>query len=364
MSSPPIRVAMTLEQSWHRVPGGTAVAGIGMAAAVAARAGVDVVGVSARHGGPPAREWTPPVPVRPLPLPRALLYETWHRLRWPRVERATGRVDVIHATSIAIPPRSAPLAVTIHDLAFLRDPSHFTPRGLRFFRRGLELARSEADVVLCPSNATLSDCAAQGIDADRLRLVPLGVDHRAASAAEQDAVRTRWDLRRPFVLWVGTIEPRKNLRGLLDAFAKVGGERDLVLAGPEGWNEDVAGLGGDDVRLLGFVARSELAALYAAAEVLCFPSFDEGFGFPVLEAMAQGTPVVTSRGTSTEELAGGAGVLVDPRDPGSIADGLATVLDDPELAGRLGEKGKRRAAEYTWERTGAMLEDVYRELAA
>jgi glycosyltransferase involved in cell wall biosynthesis len=169
------------------------------------------------------------------------------------------------------------------------------------------------------------------------------------------------------VLWVGTIEPRKNLAGLLEAFRRVPRtDVDLVLVGPEGWGEDVrshaAGIE-TRVRVLGFQTREDLAALYAGADLFCFPSLREGFGLPVLEAMVQGTPVVTSAGTSTEEVAGGAGLVVDPRDPAALAEAITSVLDDADLAGRLAAAGRDRAAEYTWERTAARTVAAYTEAA-
>ena len=362
-----VRVAVTLEQCWHRVPGGTAVAALGMARALLERPDVDPVGVAARHRSEPPPPWLPPVRVEQLPLPRPVLYESWHRLRRPRVERATGRVDVIHATSIAIPPRSAPLVVTVHDLAFVDDPSHFTKRGLGFFRRGLRLALAEADLVLCPSHASARACEAAGFEPPRVRVVPLGVEVDPAPPEAVDDVRRRYGLAAPYALWAGTIEPRKNLPRLLEAHARIGRDVDLVLVGPRGWNEELDELprvAGRSVKLLGFVPREHLGPLYAGAEVFCFPSLLEGFGFPVLEAMAQGTPVVTSRATSTEELAEGAGVLVDARDPESIAAGMERVLADGELAAELARAGPKRAAEYTWSRTAATLAEAYREVAA
>jgi glycosyltransferase involved in cell wall biosynthesis len=361
-----LQVAMTLEQCWHRVPGGTGVAGIEMARALAARDDVDVVGVAARHGNDPPEPWKPPIPVKKLPLPRLALYETWHRLRWPKVERATGAVDVIHATTIAIPPRSAPLLVTIHDLAFLHDPGHFTKRGVRFFRRGLELALRDADLVLCPSTATLNDCAANGFERERLRLIPMGVSVQPASDNSVESAKRRYGLDGPYALWTGTIEPRKNLPRLLAAFDQIDADVDLALVGPQGWNENVGRLldGHRRVKTLGFVPHEDLAALYAGAEVFVFPSLFEGFGLPVLEAMAQGTPVVTSRGTSTEELGQDASVLVDPTDVSSIAEGLQRALVDEELRTRLIPAGRDRASGYSWSVTADLLVKAYREVAA
>lgn len=364
-----MRIAFTLEQCWHRVPGGTAVAALELARALAERPGLDLVGVAARHRDPPPEQWRPPIAVRQLALPRIALYESWHYLRRPRVEAATGPIDVIHATGIVMPPPTSPVVLTVHDLAYLDYPELFTRQGLRFFRRALELALRDASIVLCSSLATLERCRAAGFEDDRLRHVPLGV--RATRATPEDIARVRgaYALPERFILWTGTVEPRKNLAGLIRAFSLLDTDAGLVLVGPPGWNEDIERHldelpreRRDCVRLLGWVPREDLEALYGAATVMCFPSLLEGFGFPVVEAMAQGTPVVTSQGTSTEELvSGGAGLLVDPRQPEEIASALGRVLGDPALAAQLGEAGLRRAADYTWARTAELAAAAYEE---
>ncbi len=365
----PLRVAVTLEQCWHTVPGGTARAALESVRALVAHSDLDLVGVSARHSAPPPAAWAPEIPVEALPLPRLALYESWHWLRWPAVERATGPVDVIHATGMAVPPPSAPLVVTVHDLAFLRTPEQFTRRGVSFFRRALELTRRDATLVMCPSQATLDDCARNGFDQARLRLVPWGVDPRPADASAVAGVRTRFGIRGRYVLWTGTIEPRKNLPTLLTAFERLARpDVDLVLAGPQGWNEDLgaqlARLGAR-VHSVGFVDPDDLRALYAGADVFCFPSLEEGFGLPVLEAMAQGTAVVTSRGTATAEVAGDAGVLVEPLDVDGLTEALALLLDDAPERERLGAAGRERATDrFSWAHTATALEGVLTEAAA
>lgn len=364
--SAPLRVALTLEHLWHRVPGGTAVATLELARALVRRDGLELVGVAAKHAHEPSPAWRPPVPVAHLPLGRLALYEAWHRLRRPGVERATGPVNVIHASAMPVPPRSAPLVLTMHDLAFLKDRTHFTRRGNSFFRRGLELALKEADLVLCPSKATRSDCLEAGFDERRLRLVPHGVVVQTVGAADVERIRAEHDLSRDYVLWTGTVEPRKNLPGLLRAWAQLEADTDLVLVGPQGWNEDLErhiGSRREHVRVLGWLPQRDLAPIYAGAAVFCYPSFAEGFGLPVLEAMAQGTPVVTSSGTSTEEIAEGAGLLVDPNDPASIAEAIGRVLDDNELAARLARKGRERAETYTWDAAAARTLAAYNEVA-
>jgi glycosyltransferase involved in cell wall biosynthesis len=362
------RVAVTVEQCWHRVPGGTATSTLGTLGALIRRPGLELIGVSARHGDAAPEAFRPPVPVRQLPLPRLALYEAWHALRWPPIERATGPVDVVHATAVAVPPTEAPLVMTIHDLAFLTDPTQATRHGNRFFRRGTELAKRNARLVLVPSEATADECRAAGFDADRIRLVPWGVDVEPASEADVSSVREANRLGRPYVLFVGTIEPRKNLGGLIAAMAHLDGrEVDLVVVGPDGWNEDLGqrlrALDGTSVRVhrLGFQPPEALAPLYAGAAAFCFPSLREGFGMPVLEAMAQGAPVVTSLGTATAEVAGDAGLLVDPRDHETIAGALARILDEPSLAADLSDRGRARAATYTWDRTAELTVAAYEE---
>jgi len=305
--------------------------------------------------------------VREVPLPRVAMYESWQRLRLPRTEWTTGPVDVVHATGVAVPPCRAPLVVTVHDLAFLRFPGHATRHGQRFFERALERTRRHAALVLCPSQATADDCERAGIDGARLRIVPWGVDGEQATADEIDGVRFRYDLPERFALFVGTIEPRKNLRRLLTAWRHLPDRVSLplVLVGPPGWNEnlqDELALLGDRVRTLGFVPPGPLRALYAASTVVCYPSIFEGFGLPVLEAMAQATPVVTSARTACAEVVGDAGVLVDPRSPDDIRLGVEALLDDPTGAAELGRRGRERALEYTWERVGRQTRDAYREV--
>ena len=363
-------MAVTVEQSWHRVPGGTATSTLGTLRALRERDDVELFGVAARHGAPAPAAFAPPIEVRQLPLPRQLLYEAWHALRWPPIERATGPIDVVHATAVAVPPTKAPLVMTIHDLAFFADPTQPTKHGLRFFTRGTELARRHAQLVLVPSQATADECLEHGFDAARLRVVPWGVDPVEVGEDEVAKVRADHGLVRPYVLFVGTIEPRKNLRGLVEAMRRLDGrEVDLVIVGPDGWNEDVATLLAPlertsiEVRSLGFLPPADLPALYAGCAAFCFPSLREGFGMPVLEAMAQGAPVVTSTGTATAEVAGGAALLVAPNDHDAIAAALGTILDEPAVAADLAERGRARAATFTWERTASLTAAAYAEVA-
>lgn len=354
-----VRVAYTLEQCWHEVPGGTAVAALEVARRLAHHDDVELIGVAGRHRAGPKSPFESPVPVRSLPLARPWLYETWNRVSRPLVERVTGPIDVCHSTTSIPAATRAPHVVTVNDVAFVHTPERFTRHGVRVMRAGLERCRG-ADLVLCPSIATRDDLAEFGFDTDRVRLVPLGVDPTPASSADVARVRETHRLPDRFVLFVGTVEPRKNLARLAGAVARLDEPLPLIVAGASGWGDNELDIRGADTRFLGFVPSGDLAALYAAATVFAYPSLQEGFGLPVAEAMAQGTPVVTSRGTSTEEVAGGAAVLVDPHDVDSVASGITESLAG---ATRLADLGRARAGELSWDATVDATVSAYREVA-
>ncbi len=362
-----MRVAVPLEQCWHEVPGGTARTSIDLTTALDSRDDLDIVGVAARHSSPPPDPWQPTVPVRHERLPRALLYETWHALRRPLVESTTGPVDLCHVVGGAIAASAAPLVVTIHDLAFLHHPEMFSRHGLRFFRRALQLTIERARLVYVPSQATLDDCVSAGVDRARLRHVPWGVTVSEPEQVDIDAAREQFRLEGDYVVMVGTMEPRKNLRGLLEAWRVLDRpDVQLVVVGPEGWGDAVdPSLVPAGLTRTGFVAESVRDALYRGAVLSVYPSLFEGFGLPVLESMALGCPVVTSSGTSTEELVSdGAGLAVDPRDPGAIAGAIAGLLDDPSMREALSLRAAEKAATYTWERAASAVVAGYEEALA
>jgi glycosyltransferase involved in cell wall biosynthesis len=308
---------------------------------------------------------------RRLPLPRRALYEGWSRFGRPTFGLEG---DVVHAPSLAFPsPLRRPLVVTVHDVLFLEFPETFPAHGLAFHRRALSRV-ADADLVICPSRATAA--ALESIEAppERVRVVPLGAD--VVPPEDPARVLDAVGIDRPYVLWVGTMEPRKNLRRAIGGFLRAAeshapeaGHLKLYLAGPTGWlsgpvselltRSDVR----DRVRPLGVLPTETLAAAYAGAETFLFPSLGEGFGLPVLEAMAAGAPVVTSDRSSLPEVAGDAAVLCDPTDEDSIASALVSILADPSLAQRLRERGRARAAEFTWERTARETAACYREVA-
>lgn len=361
---------MTLEQCWHRVPGGTTRAALDLVDALHALPvsdgpDLELVGVAAWHRNPPPAPWRPSISVAHLRLPRRVLYESWHRLRWPAVERATGPVEVIHATALAMPPRTVPIVATLHDLAFRRFPEQFTRNGLVFFEGAVAAMRRDADVVMCSSAATADDALHAGFDADRLRIVPLGVTPPVLDPRDAAARRARLGVSGRYVLHVGTAEPRKNRKALVQAARSLPGDVTVVLVGPPGWGDEALPVDRDRVVELGFVDDADKWALMAGAAVFCFPSLWEGFGLPVLEAMAAGAPVVTSRETTMAEITGDAALLVDPTDVSALADALGAVLDDTD--GRVDQMiadGRTRAADFDLGATAAQTAALYREVVA
>ena len=239
-------------------------------------------------------------------------------------------------------------------------PEFHTPANVAAERRMAETVWKRADGLIAISANTRDEAVGRlGLDARRIRVIPCGVDPRffAATGEEAARVRARLGIERPYVLWVGTIEPRKNLDLALDAWAGLKAslreEFALVVAGPQGWAapETMRRLraGPAGVRYLGYVAEADLPGLTAGAAALFYPSLYEGFGLPVAQAMACGVAVVTSNGSSLPEVAGEGAVYADPRSVGEVRGALERVLLSEELRGKLGAAGRRRAEGYRWE---------------
>jgi glycosyltransferase involved in cell wall biosynthesis len=267
-------------------------------------------------------------------------------------------VDLVHCTTIIPFATSKKMVATVHDLAFLHHPEFFTRRGNDVFRRSLKILKKRADVLLCSSQATVNDCLNEGFEPDRVRHVSLGVRSVLATQDEVDLVRKKYSLPAEYLLFVGTLEPRKNLARLVGALRGRSDLPPLVIAGADGWG-DIDVPHSANVQFIGHVDDQHLGAVYAGASVLCYPSLWEGFGLPILEAMAQGTPVVTSIGTSTQEVAGGAAVLVDPLSEESIRNGIDEALRDADV---LRQRGRVCAAQATWDKTALATARIYDEV--
>jgi len=302
----------------------------------------------------------------------------WQRLRLPiPIELCLGRLDLFHSPDFVLPPLlSGRQVLTVHDLTFLRVPECAHPVLREYLMRVVPRSVRRADLVLADSASTRQDVVELlGVPEERVRVVYAGVESRFRPVTDQEAlaaVRRRYGLEHPFILGLGTLEPRKNFGGLIEAFARLAQRRDLphelMIVGGKGWLYEpifdrVRDLGLEGrVRFAGYVEDADLPAMYTLAACLAYPSFYEGFGIPVLEAMACGTPVVTSRASSLPEVAGAAAVYVDPYDLDSLVEGLDQALHDEALRATLQAAGLRQAKEFTWERAAKALLCAYRSL--
>jgi glycosyltransferase involved in cell wall biosynthesis len=332
--------------------------------------GSDSAGEGAPAPGPEARPSSLKARVRRLAVRREL----------PRVEWIS-RFDVLLAPNFAPPPTRKPFVVTVHDLAYRLFPETASGATQEYLSR-VERAVRRASRVIVPSERTRLDLLdAYPVQPDRVVAVPLGVDARVFRPAPEVEVRAVWErygIVGPYLLFLGGIEPRKNLPTMLRAYSSLPDDvrPDLVVAGPAPfWNpqgpaelrsamEDLAPAVRERVVVTGWVPERDAVALLTGCEALVYVSRYEGFGLPVLEAMACGTPVLTSTVSALPETAGAAALLVDPGDIEAIAEGMERILTDGALRERLRAAGPERAAQFRWEDTAQRTAELLHEAAA
>lgn len=310
-------------------------------------------------------------PIKENPMARIL----WEQSFLP-INIAIRRLNVFHTPIGAVPMLSAaPTVVTVHDLAFLKYPDQL-PRSRRTWLIGAtRLSARRASKIITVSEATKRDLQDWlDIPEDRIRAIPLATSGKVEKVEGEslDIFKMKWNIDRPYVLAVGTLEPRKNLPTLLRAFAKIKNEIDhqLVLVGPEGWltgelksTLDELNLG-DRVRLTGFVSDEELGGWYSGADLYVFPSYYEGFGLPAIEAMRCGTPVLASDNSAFPEVVGDAGVLIPAEDTDHWAETMRDLLRDESRRSELRELGFARAEMFSWDRTAQETYDVYKDVSS
>jgi glycosyltransferase involved in cell wall biosynthesis len=325
--------------------------------------------------GPWTGSGVEPVPVRLRNRGARLV---WEQTGLPRWLRRAG-VDLVHSPHYTMPLNLAGVArvVTFHDMIFFLYPQHHEVHKILFFRTMIRAAARRADHVIADSESTRRD-AMRLLDLpdDRITTIHLGVHARFRPVIDprilDDACR-RYRLRRPFVLVVSTLEPRKNLVGAIRAFSRVrhaGLDCQLAIVGARGWKSAVVGREiqrldlTDHVNVLGFVADADLPALYGAAEVFLYPSFYEGFGLPPLEAMACGAAVVVSNRSSMPEVVGDSGVLCNPDSPDQMGDAVAALLRDGPSKEEWRRRALRRASEFSWDAMARQTHAVYEKTMA
>ncbi len=281
----------------------------------------------------------------------------WHPFLG-RMRAAAVGADVYHSPGFRGPLSrgKVPTVVTIHDLVSIRFPELASPSARLYGNRSQRRMSRRADIVIANSTDTANDVERLfGVRPERIRITPLGVDGIFFSPPSVTPV-----VSEPYVLFVGSEQPRKNLERLEQAMTLLrarGFPHILVTAGADAWGQ--VSIGASFLRRLGIVTDAQLVSLYAASSCLAIPSLHEGFGLPALEAMAVGTAVVASSVGALPEVTGGAAVIVDPLNPASIADGLERAITERD---KLVVAGRKQAAQFTWERTAAMTAGIYREL--
>lgn len=317
---------------------------------------------------------------RRLPLNNRLLTAAWQRLRLPLpIETFSGLLDILHAPDFVAPPaRRARRIVTIHDLTFLVVPEYAHPALRAYLGEAVPRNVRAADHLFADSRATKDDLHRLfDLPDERVSVVYVAAEERFRPYSMDEQINVRPGLAAvgvpdgPYLLMVGTIEPRKNHIGVLRAFARLreqGLPHRLVIAGKRGWLcepifAEHAALGlGESVVFLDFTADALLPALYACADLLLAPSFYEGFGIPVLEAMGAGTPAIISACPSLPEIAGGAAQIVPPDDPAALADAIWGLLHDPAARATLRARGLARVRDFAPGRIAAEVLARYRAM--
>jgi glycosyltransferase involved in cell wall biosynthesis len=312
----------------------------------------------------------------PTRLTERWLARLWYRLRLPLwIETWTGPLDLFHAPDFVLPPvrPGTRTIVTIHDLSFVREPETVMPGMSPHLNKWVPHSVERADHVIAVSEATRHDLIElYQTPPEKISVLYHGVTPNFEPVIEPGqlaAARQKYGLgEQPFILSVGTIQPRKNYQRLIQALAKLDSAVALVIVGSKGWKyedifAEVARLDlAERVHFPGFVAEADLPALYSAATLFVYPSLYEGFGLPVLEAMACGTPVVASNQSALPEVVGEAGLLVNPRDVEAMAAAVSRLLDEPDLRQCLAEAGRARAAHFTWASMAVKLLDLYQKI--
>ena len=328
---------------------------------------------------------TAPLPLHTFPsISERNLTRIWHRLQipFPRVEWLTGgAIDLFHATDFVLAPVSAKTKMlTVHDLAFMRYPEAAMPSLHHYLNIVVPRSIGRADHVIADSGHTAQDLEELWPQlAGRISVVQGAVDHsffrRVTDQNALQATRQKYGLDdRPFILGLSTLQPRKNFARLIRAFHAARQEaalpHQLVIGGKKGWLfDDIFNTVRDlnleeDVQFPGFIADSDLPALYSAAEFFAYPSLYEGFGLPIIEALACGTPVLTADNSCLPEAGGDGALYVDAESVDSIAGGITRLAAQPELRARLAAAGQAHARAFTWQRSLRHLLDAYERALA
>jgi glycosyltransferase involved in cell wall biosynthesis len=321
--------------------------------------------------------WPANFHMRSVPLSDRTLAILWHRLQLPLwVELATGPVDIFHSPDFVLPPvRRARTLLTVHDLSFMRYPQCADAHLRVYLNKVVPRSMHRAHLVLADSQHTKDDLVELlDVNADKIEVIYPGVEERFRPTKDQallEKVRKRYNLPPRFILGLGTLQPRKNFTRLIRAYSLLitrYPSLHLVIVGGKGWLYEeiyatVERLGLEEkVIFPGFVADGDLPALYSLADLFAFPSLYEGFGLPPLEAMACGTPVITSDASSLPEVVGEAGLMVEATDVEALAEAMKRTLENDALREGMIAKGVDQARKFTWKEAASRLLSLYETL--
>lgn len=363
-----MKVAIHADAAAHSIPGGIGVY-VRRLVDQLLTAGDDEYKLIISRNAEPPPAWMGVDMIRP-PLPVAQLYAAWNFTGRPKLKDP---VDVVHATGLAIPPLKGALVCTIHDLAVERMPEVVPALWRKVYLKGLQIALENSKVLCSVSQATKNDLVeSHQIDPDRIVVTRLAPNVTPESPRD-DRTLDRLGIAEPYILCVGTVEPRKNHKRLVRAFVEAGTALKgwtLVIAGVPGWGQEElqseieARRVGHRVVLTGKVSSLDLASLYSRARIFAFPSLYEGFGLPLIEALGFGIPSLAGATPALIELGGDATLTADPLQPSSIADGLVRLATDETLRATLSDAAKGRAKQFSWEATADATRAAYSSAAA
>jgi len=299
------------------------------------------------------------------PISPKLADKFWNQWRLLEIENLIGHIDVWHSSNWTQPRTKAKKITTIHDLTPVLFPNYHDQLVVENFKRNLQLIEKNIDMVAVDSRATKDDLENNSsINRQKITVIYPSVNSIFCQKSKEsiDNVKKKYKLEKPYILSVGTKEPRKNIKRLIEAFVSLGrSDIELVLVGKHGWGEKIVEMG-NQIRELGFVDDEDLSILYSGAEAFVYPSLYEGFGFPVLEAMACGCSVITSNISSLPEVAGEAALLVYPKETKEIANAINTLLNDDKLRQKLVKNGLEQAKKFSWEKTAKEMLKIYQSL--